>query len=250
MNRPLYLFDVDGTIAESSKTISPKVKKSISTLMLMGSHVGIVGGGKMDKIVNQLDGLTFDHYFSECGCVYYQANNKTLEQIYVKNIRDHVLYPKINILVKEALYYISNVDYLISGQFIDLRNGIIYISLVGMAATNDERADYIRLDGLYGYRDELILILGEKAKEIGIYDDIEVAEGGSVGIALHPKEYNKVQVLEHLCENYDIIHYFGDKYKKGGNDCALLNHPQVIGHPVDLVEDTERILDDICEVFN
>ena len=250
MNRTLYLFDVDGTIAESSKTISTKAKNCISTLMLMGFHVGIVGGGKMDKIITQLDGLTFNHYFSECGCVYYKSNNKTLEQVYVKNIRDHVLYPKINIIVKEAMKFIANVDYLISGHFIDLRNGIIYISLVGMCASNDERANYIRLDEMYGYRDKLLLILGEKAKDIGIYDGIEMVAGGSVGIALYPTEYNKVQVIVHLYKNYDTIHYFGDKYKKDGNDYKLLNHPLVIGHSVNTVEDTEKILDGICDIFN
>ena len=67
MNRTLLLFDVDGTIAESSKKITRKTKNMISSLMKMGIHVGIVGGGKMDKIIDQLDGLAIHHYFSECG---------------------------------------------------------------------------------------------------------------------------------------------------------------------------------------
>ena len=64
--------------------------------------------------------------------------------------------------------------------------------------------------------------------------NIEILLGGSVGIAIYPKEWNKVQVLQTIKKSdYDKIYYFGDKYLENGNDYALLHAEGVIGIKVD-----------------
>ena len=68
------------------------------------------------------------------------------ELVNTNNIRLEPEYPEINKLVKTCLNYISQKDYLISGNFIDLRNGLIYVSMVGMVATDEERENFIVLD--------------------------------------------------------------------------------------------------------
>ena len=86
-------------------------------------------------ILKMKDEIFFDHYFSECGCVYYKntTNNKLkLEKIYEKNIRHHKHYPSIDKLIKQSLDFLSKVEYTLTGNFIDLRTGIIYISLIGI----------------------------------------------------------------------------------------------------------------------
>ena len=55
-------------------------------------------------------------------------------------------FPQINNLVKQCLRFLSEVDYMITGHFVDLRNGIIYISLIGMNATFKEREMFKSLD--------------------------------------------------------------------------------------------------------
>ena len=50
--------------------------------------------------------------------------------------REHSLYNDINILIKLALKFLSIVDYTLTGNFIDLRTGIIYVSL--MQITNHD----------------------------------------------------------------------------------------------------------------
>ena len=120
--------------------------------------------------------LKVTHYFTECGCVYHTRNSYGLiYNVYKKNIRQHPLYSKINILVKEALQFIAKVDYEITGHFIYLRNGIIYISLIGMVATLEERAHFIENN----YRKRLIAILKNKAIEMKIENDVVIAEGGT-----------------------------------------------------------------------
>ena len=148
--KKLFLFDVDGTIAESGQKMNKDIIELLNNSFKNSStEIGIVGGGKLDKILWQTEDVKFDHYFSECGCVYNKlANNNnnlelslnnSLNLIYEKNIREHSLYNDINVIIKLALKFLSDVDYTLTGNFIDLRTGIIYISLIVLNANEDER---------------------------------------------------------------------------------------------------------------
>ena len=66
---------------------------------------------------------------------------------------------------------------------------------------------------------------------------------GTVGVGIYPKEYDKVQVVDCVKEEYKVIHYFGDKYEEDGNDYHLLNHKLIIPHRVNSLEDTIQELD-------
>ena len=113
--KTLLLFDVDGTLVESGEQISNSMSSLLNSLEKNNYELGIVGGGKLDKILYQFNKqIYFSHYFTECGSVYYKnnVNNEfNLEEIYKKNIRNHYLYEDINILIKLALNFISNVNY-------------------------------------------------------------------------------------------------------------------------------------------
>lgn len=249
MTKILLLFDVDGTIAESGCKINKKIEDILIKLSKRSDiELGIVGGGKLEKILWQLDNIQhlFRHYFTECGCIYHINNPKdldSLKEIYRKNIRIHYLYEKINILVKLSLNFISNVDYQITGNFIDLRSGIIYISLIGMNATDLERKYFINLEKKFNYRETLLLLLKNKALELNILDKIHIVLGGSVGIAIYPSEFDKEQIMNSIkIQDYNCIHYFGDKYEENGNDYLLLNHKDIVGHKVNNCLDTFNLL--------
>ena len=167
----LLLFDVDGTLVDSGKEIDSYMVSVLKELKKNGYHIGIVGGGNIDKILNQMKSeISFEHYFSECGCVYYKnmINDKlALEKVYEKNIRNHELYHYINILIKKALDFLSKVEYTITGNFIDLRTGIIYISLIGMSANESEREYFKEYDKTYKIREQLLILLNQTAKSFG-----------------------------------------------------------------------------------
>jgi len=243
----ILLFDVDGTICESGKKIEPKLANLINEFKI-NYEIGIVGGGTFDKIIYQLDNLVIPNYiFSECGSVYHIFENNLYKIIYKNNIRLIPEYNKINTLVKEALSFISKVDYIIAGNLIDLRNGLIYISLVGMSATEQERNNFIKLDKENNYRNELLSILKLKAIELNINEYLDITLGGSIGIAIYPKEWNKIQVLKHLNNNSKEIHYFGDKYLENGNDYEIMNDSSVNAHCIDSLEDTYKILSNLLK---
>jgi phosphomannomutase len=245
--RKILLFDVDGTLCDSGKKISQQMANILNKFVELDIKIGIVGGGTFEKILFQLDNLVKPEYiFSECGSVYHQLDKSDNKYHLVgkKNLRTEPEYIKINQLIKTALEFISKVDYLISGNFIDLRNGLIYISLVGMAGTDEERENFIKLDKINNYRNKLIGILEKQAKQLDLDDYLDICLGGSVGIALNPKKWNKIQVLNllNLNDSSDLsnsqIHFFGDKYLPGGNDYELISSPLVIPHPVDSPDDT------------
>lgn len=234
----LLLFDVDGTLVDSGSDIDFHMIDILNKLISNGYHIGVVGGGKHEKVMKQMKNqIFFHHYFTECGCVYYKGN----EYIYSKDIRQHKLYPYINILIKKSLEFLSQVDYTLTGHFIDLRTGIIYISLIGLSANEEERTYFKNYDNAHNIRSNLIEILINLSKKLNIENEIKIVEGGSVGIAIYPTEWDKIQVIPYLSE-YDEIHYFGDKYEKGGNDYNLIHHNLVIGHKVNNKHDTYSIL--------
>lgn len=251
--KKLVLFDVDGTLAESSEKIDYDIKTSLKNLSQKGFTLGIVSGGRLDKILDQLDNnIYISHYFTECGCVYHKrlSNNNKLDLVYSKNLRSHPLYDSINILIKCALYFLSQVDYTLTGNFIDLRNGILYISLIGLNATKSEREVFFKLDEKNHYRKRLLSYLDLEAIKEQIENEITICEGGRAGIAIYPNEYDKIQVLDYLEKDYKEIHYFGDKYEKGQNDYRLISSDKVIGHPVNSVAYSKKIIRELIEQSN
>lgn len=237
----LLLFDVDGTLVDSGQEIDSHMVATLKELKLLGYHIGIAGGGNIDKILNQMKNeILFEHYFSECGCVYYRnigSDQLCIEKVYEKNIRQHRLYPYIDKLIKKALDFLSKVEYTLTGNFIDLRTGIIYISLIGMSANESEREYFKEYDAKYKIREQLLKLLNSYAKTMGIENDISILEGGSVGIAIYPCEWDKIQVLSSLSQ-YKEIHFFGDKYEEGGNDYGLIHDKSVKGHKVNNKHET------------
>jgi len=236
--KPLLLFDVDGTIAESGEDINEDILLTLEQLKTK-YDLGIVGGGKFEVILRQTGGIKlFTHIFSECGCVYNQLNNSGYETKYVKNIREHSEYKNINKLIKTCLNFLSKVDYELTGHFVDLRSGIVYISLIGMSANEIERKKFIKLNEKFKIRKKLLTILQDEIKD---NPNIKVQEGGQVGICICPKEYDKVQVLEFLKDYYEIS-FFCDKYRENGNDFELIHHEKVKGFKINCVQETLSIL--------
>ncbi len=144
--------------------------------------------------------------------------------------------------------FIANLDYNLGGHMIDVRKGIIYISLIGMTALDSEREMFVELDKKYHYREKLLSELNNIIKTLNCDGKIKAMMGGSVGISIMPSEYDKDQIIKYV-EDYTEIHYFGDKYEEGGNDFEIMKHPRVIAYPVDNIDQTEKILEHlICNV--
>ncbi len=243
----LLLFDVDGTIANSGKKMDPEIQAFLQNLDPSGFEFGIVGGGELEKILFQINGFPFQYIFSECGCVFHQwnPNNQRYREMYTKTLQDHETYPHMEPLIRAALHFIAmEIKCPLSGKFVDRRQGLYYISLVGIQANDRERQEFIILDNLHSYRKRLLQIL-ENLLPPNLDSKIDVKIGGHTGITILPKEWNKLQAVDSLpFENYHHVFYFGDKYEPEGNDYELLRYsaPNYTGVPVATIEDTRNFL--------
>lgn len=57
--------------------------------------------------------------------------------------------------------------------------------------------------------------------------------GGQISFDVFPEGWDKTYCLRFIEEDeFDEIHFFGDKTFVGGNDYEIFSHPRVIGHTV------------------
>ena len=70
--------------------------------------------------------------------------------------------------------------------------------------------------------------------------------GGQISFDVFPQGWDKTYCLRHLeGEDFEAIHFFGDKTGVGGNDYEIYNHARITGHAVTCPEDTARILNEL-----
>jgi len=78
--------------------------------------------------------------------------------------------------------------------------------------------------------------------------DLTYSIGGQISFDVFPTGWDKTYCLRHLeGENFENIHFFGDKSYKGGNDYEIYADDRTIGHAVTSPEDTAKQLK---EIFN
>jgi phosphomannomutase len=223
--RIICIFDIDGTLTHSGVQITDEMFNVLNKLKSKNIELVAVGGGKYEIIKWQLrDSNLFDKIFAECGSIYYE-NNKLIEE---KNIMDHCNRHILNEIIRSALFNISKLNILFSGNQIDVRKGLVYISPVGMQAIEYERNIFIELEKKEHIRKFLI----EEFKKIDINDEFEIVLGGSVGIAVYPKGWNKAQIMKYFDINNNEIYFFGDRVDIDGNDYPLYSYPGIKGFGV------------------
>ena len=79
------------------------------------------------------------------------------------------------------------------------------------------------------------------------FPDLEASVGGQISIDIHPRGANKGQSKDWILDqlgNDTVIHFYGDKTEKGGNDYdlakLLVNRHKVF--PVNSWKDTFKLL--------
>lgn len=231
----LLLFDVDGTLTPSGDVIRPEMIDTISKLFeIPNIKLGLVGGGNLEKIKFQMGDVIkyFKYIFAECGAVVY-IDGKFIQE---KNMLEHCDRDVLNVIIKKALRMICDMPIIYHGQQTDFRKGLVYISPPGMQATPFERNFFMDKDKEMGLRNSLLKDL----KSLDTKDEFEMSLGGAVGIAVHPKGWNKSQVVDYLIGNkcQDKLYYFGDRTEPDGNDYPIYSHKLVTGYSVKNYQDT------------
>uniref|UniRef100_A0A7S3VVJ2 Phosphomannomutase n=1 Tax=Dunaliella tertiolecta TaxID=3047 RepID=A0A7S3VVJ2_DUNTE len=235
----LALFDVDGTLSVARKKALPDMLEFLQELRKY-VKVGIVGGSDLHKIQEQLgDNLigAYDYVFAENGLVAYKGDQLIAKQ----SLRSHLGEDRIKEFVNFVLHYVADLDIPVKrGTFIEFRNGMINVSPIGRNCNQEERDEYERHDLKHNIRQKFVDVLKERFASYNLAFSI----GGQISFDVFPKGWDKTYCLQYLNE-FETIHFFGDKTFKGGNDYEIFSSERTLGHTVANPDDTKQQCKDL-----
>ncbi|KAL1674903.1 eukaryotic phosphomannomutase [Schizophyllum commune] len=242
--KKLVLFDVDGTLTPARQGISPEMLAVLRDVRKK-VVIGFVGGSDLVKITEQLqvpgiDVLSeWDYGFAENGLTAYKQGKQLASQSFINWLGEDKYKPLVNFI----LHYLADLDIPIKrGTFVEFRNGMINVSPIGRNATIQERHDFEKYDKVHGVRAAFVKVLQEKFADLSLTFSI----GGQISFDVFPTGWDKTYALRHVeDEQFEEIHFFGDKTYKGGNDHEIYEDPRTIGHSVTSPADTIRILKEL-----
>jgi phosphomannomutase len=105
-----------------------------------------------------------------------------------------------------------------------------------------ERHAFNDYDNQHHVRATLIEALKAQFPDYGL----TYAIGGEISFDVFPHGWDKTYSLRHVeDENFEEIHFFGDKTHPGGNDYEIFEDPRTIGHTVKSPEDTIQMLNEL-----
>lgn len=189
--------------------------------------IGMVGGSDLVKQKEQLgDNVLdlFDYTFSENGLVAYKGQELIAEASIVSFLGEERLKRLINFVLR----YVSELDIPVKrGTFIEFRKGMLNVSPIGRNCSQEERCAFEEYDNEAQVRKKFVAVL---TKEFADYD-LTYSIGGQISFDVFPKGWDKTYALQFV-EQFENIHFFGDKTYEGGNDFEIYTSPRTIGHTV------------------
>jgi len=233
--RVIALFDVDGTLTEPRGEITPEMMEFMMKLK-ENVTVGIVGGSDLDKQKEQLGDdvvARFPYNFSQNGLVAYKDG----EIIGVQSIDKFLGEENVSRIVNWTLKYLSDLKLPIKrGTFFEFRSGMFNISPIGRNCSRAERNDYEVFDLENKVRETMVAKMKEEFKDLNLQFSI----GGQISFDVFPQGWDKTYCLNYIkAEDFDEIHFFGDKTFEGGNDYEIFTSDRTIGHTVTSPDDTK-----------
>lgn len=204
----VFVFDVDGTLTESRSKIDPQFFNYMLNFC-KDNDVYLVTGSDRLKTYEQLG---FELYES-CKGVWQCNGNEFWVGSQLQEKNDFKCSYEFKKLLKDK---VANTRYpIVTGNHIEERTGMINFSVIGRNATPEQRKDYHAWDSKYHER---WLICEEINRE---YPELLASCGGEISIDIAERGNNKSLCHKKLIEEYDHIHFFGDKMSYGGNDFHL-----------------------------
>lgn len=237
----LILFDVDGTLAESGKKMTCDMSETLINIKNKTKCLlGIVGGGNINKILYQLDQYKniFDYIFSECGAVVYEKFMGNFRCIHKKSMMEQLdkeQERELNIITELFLKILKDNNIETRGKNVDVRSGLIYLSMPGMDADDNLREKFFRFSKNNGFIENTLGTIKERTKKFII------AKGGEAGYSVTLPSWDKSQVMNmipNIIKDEKNIYFFGDKCEIDGNDYPLYSHELIKGYSVKNYQDT------------
>lgn len=210
-----YIFDVDGTLTPSRGKMDKKFSSFFFDFCTL-NNVYLVTGSDVQKTREQVGeviwGMTKRNYQCSGNDVWERGKNIHRGTIKLPD----TMWGYLNKEICESEFPVR------TGIHIEERPGLVNLSIVGRKAGQRARTQYVHWDNHTNERKNISERLSK------LFPDFEFKVAGETGIDITVKGNDKSQVLTDFKES-DIIHFFGDKCDKGGNDheIALAVHDRL-----------------------
>ena len=203
-----FIFDVDGTLTPSRRTIDEDFQKFF-TNFCDENYVYLITGSDYPKTVEQLGKEICEKVEFVYNCsgndVWEKGKNIFTNEWYLPETAHDWLSKQLS----ESKFYRK------TGLHFEHRPGMVNFSIVGRNANLEERFMYVEWDEHKNERNTIAKIFCE------LFPDIEARVGGETGIDIYPKGSDKSQIVEDFDPVNDILHFFGDRMDIAGNDYPL-----------------------------
>lgn len=202
-----FIFDVDGTLVDSSMSIDPEFKELL--LWFFSEYpCHIVTGASRSKTIEQLGPEICDAaaIMSNCGGALITHRGNVIQSY------DYSLGGS----QKEWLKNWLRMSWfpLRTGRHFDHRDGMCNFSIIGRNADARARALYVQYDRMAREREGICRAFN------ALFPDDVARVAGETGIDITDRKVSKATILDHLGDVNDLI-FFGDKTEQGGNDYPL-----------------------------
>ena len=208
----IFMFDVDGTLTPA-RTLMLEEHQEQFIEWSKDKSVYLVSGSDMKKIKEQLPLKILDccaGIYSSMGNCYFEDGEARYSKLYSPTLD----------LIEDLNGIVESTEYEdLAGEHIEYREGMINFSVVGRAATMEQRAAYAKWDAEKKDRKVIVDALSM------YHPHLDFVIGGKISIDIFPKGHDKSQAVKHRREEdgEDLkIVFFGDRTEYPGNDYAIV----------------------------
>ena len=202
-----YIFDVDGTLTPSRGFIDEEFLKWFLDFVSK-EKVYLATGSDAPKTIEQIG----EELFNKVEKVYNCSGNSVWKKgINIYNNKWTL--PTLPFKFLEQKLSQSEFK-LRTGTHFDARPGLLNYSIIGRGCDKEQRKEYVE----YDERTKERWVIAREFNELFLESENIVAQvAGETGLDIMPIGKGKQQILENF-QIDDIIIFFGDKTKPGGND--------------------------------
>ena len=231
MSGLILIFDMDGTLTNSSEKIDKSFKKYLIKVFSQ-NQCAIVSGASYENIKKQIG----CHLCYSAKWVFACNGAHVVQNGVTKHKSDWTLKRSVKGYLQNYLQDSAFPHR--TGKHFDDRIGMCNFSILGRNASKEQRRHYVAWDTTTKERKNIAAKINKN------FINLVARVAGETGIDLMPSNMSKAVVLNYVEQN--SVKFFGDKMEKEGNDyplANLLNKNQC--YPVKSWKDTHRILCDL-----
>ncbi|MDP4001564.1 MAG: HAD-IIB family hydrolase [bacterium] len=252
-DKNIFVFDLDGTLAESKVNIDSEMGELLAQLLIKG-QVAIIGGAKFEQMKSQLpenisknsnlfllplDGGSFYTYPSTSSLDSArdksgQVQDNNWHEVYSHKLSDDEV-KKIKDSFEKAFEEIGYIQpSIIYGEIIENRGGQVTFSSLGQRAPLEEKEKWAKENN------DVRVKIESRVKEY--LPEMEVKIAGLISIDVTKKGIDKKfgieQIIKHLGVTTEDVLFFGDAMEPAENDYPALESG-VACYKVNSVQDTK-----------